>query len=72
MTSSRRHSAKGLSKTFDNSVVAMVIDLIGVDNCIVAMVTDLTDVIGVEAKSLKIWWSMAWQMLHQIFSDFIN
>ena len=49
MASSRRHSAKGLSKTFDKSVVAMVIDLIGVDNCVVAMVTDLTDVIGVEA-----------------------
>ena len=27
MTSSRRHSAKGLSKTFDNSVVAIVTDL---------------------------------------------
>ena len=27
VTSSRRHSAKGLSKTFDNSLVAMVTDL---------------------------------------------
>ena len=55
------HSAKGLCKTFDNFVVAMVIDL----RCY--RCRSMADRI----KSLKVWWSMS-AMLHQICNDFIN
>ena len=49
VSSSRRHSAKGLSKTFDNSVVAMVTDLCR------HWYRGMADSI----MSLKNWWRMA-------------
>ena len=65
MTSSWRYSAKGHSKTFDSSIVAMVTYLWH------HWCRSMADSI----KSLKILWSMVEKksaMLHQIFSDFIN
>ena len=56
------HSAKGLSKTFDNFVVAMVKNL---------WCHWCRNMAG-RIKSLKLWWSLVSAMLHQIFNDFIN
>ena len=54
VTSTGGHSAKGLSKTFDNSVVAMVIDLLR-QWCRIMVGSN---------EPLKIWWRMADSVYH--------